>query len=121
MTFADGTLNGLILYTNIINSIKDIVFPQDRKPPDPLIVFIAWLNLDLGIPTCFYIGLNYYSYTWLQFVFPLYLWFLVGLIILACKYSSRANKFFGSDPVAVLATVVLMSYTSTLHNKYSPM
>ena len=115
ITIADGTNNGLIFYANVINIIKDHIFPQDKLPTNPLTVFISWLNLDFGIPTCFYTGLNYYSYTWLQFVFPFYLWFLVGLIILACKYSSRAMKLFGSNPVAVLATVVLMSYNKLLH------
>ena len=115
MTVADGTINGLILYANIFDIIDDIVVPQNKIPPYPPTVFLSWLNLDFGIPTCFYTGLNYYSYTWLQFVFPFYLWFLVGLIILACKYSSRAMKLFGSNPVAVLATVVLMSYNKLLH------
>ena len=115
MTVADGTINGLIFYANITNIIRDHIFPQKRLPPNPLTLFISWLNLDLGIPTCFYTGFNYYSYVWLQFVFPFYLWFLVGLIILACKYSSRAMKLFGSNPVAVLATVVLMSYNKLLH------
>ena len=115
MTVADGTINGLIFYANIINTIKDTVFPLYKLPLNPIAIFLSWLNLDFGIPTCFYTGLNYYSYTWLQFVFPFYLWFLVGLIILACKYSSRAMKLFGSNPVAVLATVVLMSYSKFLH------
>ena len=115
ITVADGTINGLIFYANLINIIKDIVFPPEKLPHDFLMIFISWLNLDFGIPTCFYTGLNYYSYTWLQFVFPFYLWFLVGLIIIACKYSSRAMKLFGSNPVAVLATVVLMSYSKLLH------
>ena len=115
MTVADGTINGLIFYANMINIIKDILFLQDKLPPNPLPIFLSWLNLDFGIPVCFYRGLNYYSYTWLQFIFPFYLWFLVALIILACKYSSRAMKLFGSNPVAVLATVVLMSYSKLLH------
>ena len=115
ISVADGTVNGLIFYANILDIIDDIVIPQNKITPYPLTVLISWLNLDFGIPTCFYTGLNYYSYTWLQFVFPFYLWFLVGLIILACKYSSRAMKLFGSNPVAVLATVVLMSYNKLLH------
>ena len=115
MTVADGTINGLIFYANTINIIKDQIFPHKLLHPNPLTVFLSWLNLDFGIPTCFFTGLNYYSYTWLQFVFPFYLWLLVGLIILACKYSSRAMKLFGSNPVAVLATVVLMSYNKLLH------
>ena len=115
ITVADGTINGLIFYANLINIIKDIIFSPEKLPRDLLIIFISWLNLDFGMQTCFYAGLNYYSYTWLQFVFPFYLWFLVGLVILACKYSSRAMKLFGSNPVAVLATVVLMSFSKLLH------
>ena len=115
MTVADRTINGLILYANIFDIIEDTVLLQDKLPPNPLTLFLSWLNLDFGIPTCFYTGLDYYSYTWLQFVFPFYLWFLVGLIILACKYSSRAMKLFGSNPVAVLATVILMSYNKLFH------
>ena len=115
MTIADETINGLIFYANKTNIIKDIFISQDKFPPNPLTILLSWLNLDLGIPTYFYMGLNYYSYTWLQFVFPFYLWFLVALNILACKYSSRAMKLFGSNPVAVLATVVLMSYCKLLH------
>ena len=50
-------------------------------------VFIAWLNLDFGIETCLYYGLDAYSKTWLQFVFPVYIWVIVGLIIFVSHYS----------------------------------
>ena len=73
------------------------------------------MNLDFGISTCFVKGLDFYSYTWLQFAFPFYLWGLIGLIIFASKFSTRIGKLFGSNPVAVLATVILMSYTKLLH------
>ena len=39
-----------------------------------LTVFIAWLNLDLGIHTCLFPGLDMYTKVWLQFVFPKYVW-----------------------------------------------
>ena len=72
------------------------------------------MNLDLGIPTRFYNGLDSFSYIWLQFVFPFYLWILTAAIILAGKFSTRVMKLLGSNPVAVLATVILMSYTKLL-------
>ena len=40
----------------------------------PLSVFFAWLNLDFGIETCFYNGMDPYSQTWLQFIFPAYVY-----------------------------------------------
>ena len=79
-----------------------------------LSVFIAWLNLDFGIETCFYNGLDVYSKTWLQFVFPVYIWLLIGLVILFSHYSRRFTNLLGSDPVSVLATLILLSYTKIL-------
>lgn len=112
MTVANGTINGLILYANMVNINSLIFFPNDAA--NILTVFIAWLNLDLGIYCCLYDGMDFYAYAWLQYVFPLYLWFLVSLIIIVNKLNRRVGRFFGSNPVAVLATVILMSYTKLM-------
>lgn len=116
MTVAAGTINGLILYANIVNVYRDIFFPpgDTHFNVNPLSIFIAWVNLDLGIPTCFSDGLDSYSYAWLEYVFPLYLWFLIGAIIISSKLSVKFGRLFGSNPVAVLATVILMSFTKLL-------
>ncbi len=113
LTVATGTIHGLILYANIVNVHRDIFFP---KPFCPVYtVFISWLNLDFGINTCFYDGMDQLAYTGLQFVFPLYLWFIFGCMIVICRYSLRVSKLFGkSDPVAVLATIILLSYNKLL-------
>ena len=68
LTVATGTLSGLIFYANIVGFNRIIFLPV--KSTDALSVFIAWLNLDFGIETCFYDGLDAFSKTWLQFVFP---------------------------------------------------
>ncbi len=116
MTVASGTLNGLILYANIVNVHRDVFFPREADSSDvkPLEVFISWLNLDFGIPLCFYDGLNAYQYYWLQYAFPLYLWILTGIIIVGSNYSYKMRRLLGSNPVAVLATVILMSYNKCL-------
>ena len=112
LTVAAGTINGLIFYANIVAANYAIFFPPNQT--NILTVFIAWLNLDLGIETCFYDGMDAYAKTWLQFIFPLYIWSLVGLIILASYYSSRIGRLFGSNPVAVLATLFLLPYAKLL-------
>ena len=66
-----------------------------------LTIFIAWLNLDLGIETCFYDGMDTYGQVWLQFVFPVYVWMLVGLIILASSMSMRIAKIFGNNRACI--------------------
>ena len=76
--------------------------------------FISWLNLDLGIQTCFFNGLDGYWKTWLQFSFPLYIWILIGCIVVGCHYSGRLSRLCGNNAVPVLATLILMSYSKLL-------
>ena len=107
-TVSKGIINGFIFYANVINANKHLYYNQTSTSPTTL--FIAWFNLDLGIQTCFYDGLTAYSRTWLQFVFPVYIWCLaVGFIILA-NYSQRVAKLSGNNGVPVLATLFLLSY-----------
>lgn len=122
LTVSRGTIYGLIFYANVIWLHRVIFFPSGHQHVDPRLqqffqvvkVFIAWLNLDLGIETCFFEGLDAYGKAWLQFVFPIYLWFIAGVIIMVCRYSTRATKIFGNNAVSVLATLLLMSYTKLL-------
>ena len=79
-------------------------------------MFISWLNLDLGIEACFIKGLDGYWKTWLQFVFPFFLWWIAGVIILVSHYSTRATKIFGDTSVPVLATLLLLSYAKMLRS-----
>ena len=112
MTVAAGTINGLILYANVIGANMDIFFPFQGF--SFLKVFISWINLDFGIESCFYDGLDFYTYAWLQYAFPLYLWFLMGLIIITSRRSDIVMRLIGSNPIAVLATLLLMSYVKIL-------
>ena len=108
LTISQGTLNGLIFYANIIKTNEQLFIQANNSP---LSVFISWLNLDLGVETCFFDGLTAYSKTWLQFVFPLYIWSIVVLIIILAKYSDRVAKVMGNNSVPVLATLFLLSYS----------
>ena len=110
MTVAAGTINGLLFYANIVWENKATFFPPEASGGF-LTVFIAWLNLDLGISTCFYDGLDSYVYTWLQFSFPIFIWFLAFSIILASRRLDFMNKICGRNIVQVLATLFLLSYT----------
>ena len=117
LTVAKGTINGLIFYANVVWANKTILFPTtDALHPAQhfFYVFIAWLNLDLGIETCSIDGLDAYWKTWLQFVFPFYVWSITYIVIIASHYSTRASKIFGNNTVPVLATLILLSYTKLL-------
>ena len=114
LTVAVGTINGLIFYANIVAVDSATFFPNDGTSFSVSRLFIAWLNLDLGINTCFYYGMDTAAKVGLQFVFPVYVWLLVGGIIISSHYSTLASKIFGRNPVAVLSTLVLLSYTKLL-------
>ena len=78
LTVTAGTIQGFIFYVNIIQANTSFFFPAGEV--NILTVFIAWLNLDLGIESCFYDGMTAYAYIWLQFLFPFYVWFLIGTV-----------------------------------------
>ena len=108
LTVCHGTINGLIFYANIINASKHLFYSQTAI--NPITLFIAWFNLDLGIETCFYHGLTAYARTWLQFVFPVCMWCIAGGIIVLAKYSKWVAVLSGNNGVPVLATLFLLSY-----------
>ena len=112
LTVATGTLSGLVLYANIVGVNRTIFLPVEST--DAFTFFIAWLNLDFGIETCFYDGMDTYSKTWLQFVFPAYILTIVGLMVLVSHFSSRFARLLGNNPVSVLAMLILLSYTKIL-------
>ena len=107
-----GTLSGLVFYANIIGVNSATFIPVEST--NPFKVFLAWLNLDFGIETCFYNGMDAYTKAWLQFVFPVYIWVMVGLRIGFSCYSQRFANLLGNNPVSVLATLILLSYTKIL-------
>ncbi len=122
LTVTQGMINGLVFYANIVWIYQRIFFPLT----DEVIVvisilktIIAWVNLDFGIESCFADGLTAFWKTWLQFIFPFYIWAIAGLIIVVTKYSSRLTKLLGSRAVPVLSTLILLSYIKLLNTVVS--
>ena len=112
ITIATGNIHGLIFYANIVAVNRAIFFPSLNKF---LTVFISWVNLDLGIETCFYDGMNSQAKVLLQFVFPAYLFLLMFLIIILSKYfDSFAKLLSNRNPVAALGTLTQLSYSKFL-------
>ena len=113
LTVTKGTINGIVLYANIL-SINDSYFFINNNAFKPLQVFISFTNLDLGIETCFYNGMDSYAKMWLQLFFPFYLIIIATLIIIASRYSTRILRLTFSRSLPVLATLFLLSYTGVL-------
>ena len=115
LTITSGTINGIIFYANVISINGTILFPTNNTF-HPLFAFISLLNLDLGIETCFYDGMDEYAKIWLEYVFPVYLIVIIGVIIIMARYTSWAQRAVQSNGVPVLSTLLFLSYTKLLTN-----
>lgn len=127
LTITNGTINGLLFYANIVWIYQNILFPSletltngpNQRVVHTLEAFIAWLNLDFGIETCFIQGLDTFWKSMLQYVFPAYIWIIASVII--CLYRQFNVQNFqknypilanmSGNPVDVLVTFILLSYT----------
>ena len=112
LTVASGTINGLVFYANVVKASSDALISSSVSKY--FTILSAWLNLDLGIETCFFSHLDMFWKVFLQFAFPLYIWLLVAAIILLSRYSTVAARLSGSNSVPVLATLFLLSYAKVL-------
>ena len=111
LTVTEGTINGLVFYMNIIQVNKPLYFPAGGISYGIRILtaIVAWFNLDLGISVCFYSGMDTYAKTWLQFVFPVYIWLIVVIIIILSRKFLLIQRLIGKNAVKILATLFLLS------------
>ena len=113
LTVTDGNINAFILYTNIIGINTTVFFPSSNQIM-PAYTFISFANLDLGIQTCFFNGMDDYAKMWLQLAFPCYLIFIATMLIITSRYSTRIQRLTARRALPVLATLFLLSYTKIL-------
>ena len=112
LTITYGTLNSFILYVNIININSNIFFSNCHG--SFICILASLLNLDLGIKTCFYDGMDDYEKMWLQMLFPFYLVMIAFALIIGSRYSARIQRLTAQRALPVLATLFLLSYTKLL-------
>ena len=109
ITTTDGTISGLLFYTSAINLNGDIFFPSHFK--NVLTHFVSLVNLVSRFSTCFNDGMDMYSKTWIILVFPLYMFMIIGVLVVMVRKSNRLARLLGNNIIKVLATLLLLSYT----------
>ena len=121
LTLTKGTLNGIILYAQITNAgVQSYLNTpcSDCNNESYFIkfmsLFISWLNLNLGFPLCFYDGMNELQKAGLTLLFPIYLLFIIGLLIILSRFSTAVSNHLSKSSVQVLVTVVHLSFTQLL-------
>ena len=110
---------GILFYVNIVAANADTYFLPFRAP-DFVTVFISWLNLDICFDVCFCTKttflLDQLYKALLQLAFPVYVIVLVIIVIVAGECSSKFAKIiYQGNPVAVLATMILLSYAKFIN------
>ena len=113
LTVTDGNINAFILYTNIISINIPVFFPSTNEIM-PAHTFISLANLDLGIQTCFYNGMDDYAKMWLRLSCPFYLIFIATLLIISSRHYTTIQRFTARRALPVLATLFVLSYTKIL-------
>ena len=111
LTVLNETINTLIFYVNIININMLTLHPICQHG---ICTIILLFNLDLGIETCFYNGMDDYAIMWLQLAFPSYLIMIAILLIIGSRYSIIIQRATARRALPVLATIFLLSYTKVL-------
>ena len=77
-------------------------------------VLLSLFNLDLGIETCFYNGMDDYAKILLQLAFPFYLILIAFVLIIGSRYSAKIQKLTAHRALPVLSTLFLLTYTKLL-------
>ena len=114
LTVAVGTLNGVTFYANVVAANGSTFLPFSE--PNFVTVLVSWLNLELGFDTCFFPGMDGYWKTLLQLAFPMYVIFLVVMVITISEHSTKFARLVAKrNPVATLATLILLSYAKFLN------
>ena len=115
ITIKDGSINGFVLYVNILSINSYNIFASDSDITTSFAYILTSLaNLDLGFDLCFYNGMTEYSKAWLQLAFPLYLLCLAQVMIQLSRHVQKLSRLTGNNTISVLATLFLLSYNKIL-------
>ena len=121
LTVTDGNVNAFLLYFNIISINSAFFFQNDIDSFIFPYAFISLANLDLGIETCYYNGMDDYAKMWLQLAFPTFIILIATSLIIASRYSAMIQRITARRALPVLATLFLLSYTKILRTVCSVM
>ena len=111
LTITNGAINSFIFYVNIISINYSLFYPKCHSLD---YILLSLFNLDLGIETCFYNGMDDYARILLQLAFPFYLILIAFVLIIGSRYSAKIQKLTARRALPVLSTLFLLSYTKIL-------
>ena len=111
LTVADGDIYGYIFMVNGLHIHIERVFPSNDGVA---YILVSLSNLDLGFEVCLYNGMTQYAATWLRFVFPIYVLFIVVGLAFASRYYTIIERLTRKRVIPVIATLCLLSYNKIM-------
>ena len=114
-TVLQGDIIGIAFYANVVGIMDEFLLKYSIRP---FYVPLALINLGLGFETCFFDGMDEFSKSIVQFIFPFYLMALLVIIIIAAhKYNLKVFqiRFVARRSVPVLATIMLLTYSGLIN------
>lgn len=110
-TIDKGWLNAVLFYCNII-SIYSFSFPTSNNLK-LLLLPAHLLSLQVGSSLCFYDGMSALGRVSINFLFPLYLYILIGIFALLSRRFSLSCYFSPSKTLVTINTLVYVSLLNT--------
>ena len=111
ITITEGVLNGVLFYSNMVTLY--VPFLAAERSARGFFVLTSIFTLNLGIETCFYEGMTPLQTVWWQLSFPLYLFFLMIVIVfLSRRY--KWKQITGLSIIQAFGTLLLLCYIEIL-------
>lgn len=115
LTVTEGTINGLLVYTMVIQTHQSYFSENLSSFGKVCWVFISWVNLNLGISACFYRGMDGYEQIWTHFGQAVFSFLFLLMVVLLGRRFILFTRLLGRNIVKVLATLVAMIYSNLLY------
>ena len=108
-TITHGLITSLVFYANIVMVNANIFFQGNQT--GFLFWYLTWVNMDLGIPLCFYDGMTETAKLGLQYVFPGYVMLLIVIIIALSQYSALVQRILSQlDGIHILVSMFYLLF-----------
>ena len=112
ITVTEGTLNGLLVYTMVIQTHRTY-FPDDPSGYGRVCwIFISSINLNFGTKLCFFTGMDGYQQIWTLFAQAFYLLSIIVLIIYLSRRFIFFTRLMRRNVINVLATLTVILYSN---------
>ena len=119
LTVTEGTLNGLLVYTTVIQTHRSYFSEHQSTFGHFCWVFVSWINLSFGMKTCLYNGMDGYQHIWALFAQAFYFLFIIVTIVLLSRRFIFFTRLLRKNIIKVLATLAVMLYSNLVFAIFS--